>query len=74
MDDAEKSNFILPADIRRGDVTIAISTAERSPTLAHRIRTRLKKDFGDEYASLAHLVDEVCAEVERREIKINGDA
>ncbi len=74
VDDAECSDFIVPSYMRRGDVTIAISTAGRSPALARKIRTRLEKDFGDEYASLALLLDEVRAEVKRQGIKVNGDA
>ena len=74
VDDPESSDFIAPSYMRRGDVAIAISTAGRSPALARKIRTRLEKDFGDEYASLALLIDEVRAEVKRQEIKVNGDA
>ena len=72
VDDAENSDFIAPSYLRRGDVTIAISTAGRSPALARKIRTRLDKDFGDEYASLALLINEVRTEVKRQGIKING--
>ncbi len=74
VDDAGNSNFILPSYVRRGDVTLAITTAGRSPALARKIRTRLEKDFGDEYASLALLIDEVRTEVKRQGIKVNGDA
>ncbi len=74
VDDAESSDFITPSYMRRGDVTIAVSTAGRSPALARKIRTRLEKDFGDEYASLALLIDEMRAEVKRQGIKVSGDA
>lgn len=74
VDDAESSDFIVPSYMRRGDVTIAISTGGRSPALARKIRNRLEKDFGDEYASLALLIDEVRAEVKGQGIKVNGDA
>ncbi len=73
VDDAESSNFILPSYIRRGDVTIAISTAGRSPALARKIRTRLEKEFGDEYASLALMIDEVRRELKEKGIKVDGD-
>ncbi len=73
VDDAENSDFIVPSYIRRGDVVIAISTAGRSPALARKIRTRLENDFGEEYASLALLVDEVRTEVKRQGIKVDGD-
>lgn len=74
VDDAESSDFILPSYIRRGDVTIAISTAGRSPALARKIRTRLEKEFGEEYASLALLIDEVRTELKEQGIKVDGDA
>lgn len=73
VDCAENSDFILPSYLRRGDVIIAISTSGRSPALARRIRSRLEKDFGDEYASLALLIDEVRAEIKLEDINVNGD-
>lgn len=73
VDDAENSDFIVPSYLRRGDITIAVSTAGRSPALARKIRARLEKDFGEEYASLALLIDEVRTEVKRQGIKVDGD-
>ena len=72
-DDPENSDFIVPSYAHRGGVTIAVSTAGRSPALARKIRTRLEKELGDEYASLVHLIGEVRAEVRRRGIKVTGD-
>ncbi|MBI2329478.1 MAG: bifunctional precorrin-2 dehydrogenase/sirohydrochlorin ferrochelatase [Chloroflexi bacterium] len=73
VDDTESSDFIAPSYLRRGDVTIAVSTGGRSPALSRKIRTRLEKDFGEEYASLARLLAEVRTEVKRQGIKVNGD-
>jgi precorrin-2 dehydrogenase/sirohydrochlorin ferrochelatase len=73
VDDPENSDFIAPSSVRRGDMTIAISTTGRSPALARKIRTRLEKEFGDEYASLVNLIAEVRTEVKRRGIKVSGD-
>jgi siroheme synthase-like protein len=73
VDDQENSDFIAPSYVRRGDITIAVSTAGRSPALARKIRTRLEKDFGDEYASLARLIGEVRAEIKQQGIKVDGD-
>ena len=73
VDDPDNSDFIVPSCLRRGDVTVAVSTAGRSPALARKIRARLEKDLGDEYAALALLIDEVRAEIKRLEIKVNGD-
>ncbi len=73
VDDAENSDFIVPSCLRRGEVTIAVSTSGRSPALARKIRTRLEKELGDEYASLIHLIGEVRAEVKREGMRIDGD-
>jgi len=55
-DQPELGNFILPAVMRRGDLTIAISTLGRSPALAKRLRQRLEEQFGDEYAEFVRLL------------------
>jgi len=73
VDDAENSDFIVPSCLRRGDVTIAVATAGRSPALARKIRISLEKDFGEEYAALALLIDEVRAELKRQGITVGGD-
>ncbi len=73
VDDVEDSNFIVPSYLRRGDVTIAISTAGLSPALARKIRAKLEGEFGDEYASLAVLIDEVRSEIKREGIKVRGN-
>jgi precorrin-2 dehydrogenase/sirohydrochlorin ferrochelatase len=52
VDQPEKCSFIVPATVKRGDLTVAISTAGRSPAMAKRIRKELQESFGDEYASL----------------------
>ena len=73
VDDAENSDFIIPSYLRRGDVTVAISTAGKSPALARKIRNRLEKDLGNEYASLTNLIGEVRAEAKRQRIQVDGD-
>ncbi len=72
VDDAENSDFIVPSYLRRGEVTIAISTAGKSPALARKIRTKLEKELGDEYAALARLVSEVRAEAKQQKIEVDG--
>lgn len=44
-------DFIAPAIVRRGDLTIAISTGGASPALARRIRQDLERVYGDEYGA-----------------------
>jgi precorrin-2 dehydrogenase / sirohydrochlorin ferrochelatase len=52
-------NFILPAIIRTGPLAIAISTAGASPALAKRIRDEIADEYGQPYARLAVLLNEV---------------
>jgi uroporphyrin-III C-methyltransferase/precorrin-2 dehydrogenase/sirohydrochlorin ferrochelatase len=42
VDDVPNCDFIAPAIVRRGDVTVAISTAGRSPAMARRTRELLE--------------------------------
>ena len=73
VDDPRNSDFIVPSFLRRGDITVAVSTAGRSPALARKIRARLEKDLEEEYAALAVLVDEVRMEAKSQGIKVSGD-
>ena len=52
-------NFILPAIIRTGPLAIAISTAGASPALAKRIRNEIAEEYGERYARLAIMLNEV---------------
>jgi precorrin-2 dehydrogenase / sirohydrochlorin ferrochelatase len=52
-------NFILPAIVRTGPLAIAISTAGASPALAKRMKREVGELFGDEYAQLAVLLNDV---------------
>lgn len=49
-------NVILPAVVRRGDLTIAISTGGASPALASKIRRDLEAKIGVEYEALTQLL------------------
>lgn len=73
VDDAEYCDFILPSLVRRGDMTIAVSTAGRSPALARKLRTRLEQDFGEEYAVLVRLIDEVRRDLKQRGITVDSE-
>ncbi|MBI4304097.1 MAG: bifunctional precorrin-2 dehydrogenase/sirohydrochlorin ferrochelatase [Chloroflexi bacterium] len=73
VDKPEDCDFIVPSYLRRGDVTIAVSTGGRSPALARKLRTELEKDFGEEYAALALLIDEARTEIKAQGIKVDSD-
>lgn len=57
-DDPANSDLHLPAVLRRGDLTIAISTGGASPALAVRLKEALGAWFGPEWRGR---VDEVAA-------------
>ena len=52
-------NFILPAIVRTGPLAIAISTAGASPALAKRMKREIAGQFGEPYAQLAILLNDV---------------
>src|SRR5947209_5902828 len=52
-------NFILPAIVRTGPLAIAISTAGASPALAKRMKREIGALFGEPYAALAVVLNEV---------------
>jgi len=52
-------NFILPAIVRTGPIAIAISTSGASPALAKRMKREIEGQFGEQYARLAILLNEV---------------
>lgn len=51
-----RCNFILPALAKRGDLTIAISTAGKSPALAKKLRRELQEKYGREYEALVEIM------------------
>ncbi|HEY1593242.1 MAG TPA: bifunctional precorrin-2 dehydrogenase/sirohydrochlorin ferrochelatase [Solirubrobacteraceae bacterium] len=52
-------NFILPAIVRSGPLAVAISTAGASPALAKRMKREIAEEFGEPYAQLAVILNDV---------------
>ena len=73
VDDPQKSDFIVPSYLRRGNVTISVSTGGSSPALARNIREKLEKRFGVDYAALAVLISQVRAELKQKGVKVAAD-
>ena len=59
MDDVPHCDFAAPAVVRRGDLTFAVATGGRSPALARRLRERLERAFGPEWAEALDVLGEV---------------
>ena len=56
-------DFIMPAVVRRGDIAIAISTSGTSPGLAARLKRKIAKIIGPEYARFAELLSQARDEI-----------
>lgn len=72
-DDPANCDFILPAVIRKGKITLAASTSGASPALARRLREELDAYLTEDMPALADLLAEVRQDVRRRGIKIEND-
>src|SRR5690606_23536852 len=59
VDDPPRCSFIMPSIIRRGGLTLAISTGGASPALAVRLTARLNEAIGVEYERFVELAGEI---------------
>ena len=55
------SNFIVPSNVRRGPLQIAISTGGEAPAVAKRLRRQLLEQFGPEWGVYVALLGEIRA-------------
>jgi len=55
-DAPELCSFIVPSVVKRGPISIAISTGGASPALARKLRLELERVVGPEYGRLASLL------------------
>jgi siroheme synthase-like protein len=67
-DDPANCDFILPAAIRRGDLSVAISTGGASPAATRMIREELEKYFTADYARLVQIAGEARRELRKKSI------
>jgi siroheme synthase-like protein len=72
-DDPKNCDFILPAVVRSGKITLAASTSGSSPALARRLREELEAYLTDDMPALADLLAEMRQEVKRLGLKIEAD-
>lgn len=65
-DDARLSDFLVPAVLRRGPITVAVGTGGASPMLAARLRDWLASFLPSEWALLAEELERARPIVRRR--------
>ena len=70
-DDAVHCDFILPSILRRGELTVAVSSRGGSPALARTIREELEIHLSQEYEQLAKLAAEARVEVRKRSLNVS---
>jgi len=66
VDDLDHCSFIAPAIHRESDITVAVSTAGKSPALAVRLRDRIANLIGPAEARLCDLLGELRPELAAR--------
>lgn len=69
VDDPAHCHFAIPSVVRRGDLTITVSTGGKAPALSKRLRRRLGREFGAEWGALVELLAGARAKaIARREV------
>ncbi|MBW3614346.1 MAG: bifunctional precorrin-2 dehydrogenase/sirohydrochlorin ferrochelatase [Actinobacteria bacterium] len=63
-DDPDRCSFTLPAVVRRGPLTVTVSTGGHSPALASWLRGKFEGELGPEYEVLLQLLAEARAAVQ----------
>jgi precorrin-2 dehydrogenase/sirohydrochlorin ferrochelatase len=73
VDDPPNCDFIMPAVVRKGNITIAISTGGGSPAAARKLREELERLLGDEYALMLEVASEVRQELRSRGLMVDPE-
>jgi siroheme synthase-like protein len=62
-DDPEHCRFTFGSVLSRGPLTIGISTNGAAPALAVRLKQRLEREIGEEYATFTEMLGELRGEI-----------
>ncbi|MGV8981122.1 precorrin-2 dehydrogenase/sirohydrochlorin ferrochelatase family protein [Clostridium sp.] len=66
VDDLENSKFIVPAKVKRGDLTITVSTNGKCPFYSKLLRKKLEVQFDDSYSTIINILGDF-----RKELLLN---
>lgn len=72
VDDIPNCDFIMPGIVRKGDLTLAISTAGKSPAMARKVREDLETFLSEDDSALLDLAGEIRRETRERGIEVEG--
>ena len=73
VDDAPLCSFIAPSIVKRGDVTLAISTGGSSPALARKLKESIRDSDLLRYADLADVLSKARSLVKQQRMVVNAD-
>lgn len=73
-DDPENCDFILPAVVRRGELSVAICTGGASPATTRAIREELETYLTADYTRLVQIAGEVRAKLREKSLAVSADA
>ncbi len=65
VDDVKYCDFIAPAVVEQGDITVAISTGGRSPAIARFLRRQMEAFLSEDFAALLTIAEDVRARLRR---------
>jgi precorrin-2 dehydrogenase/sirohydrochlorin ferrochelatase len=68
MDRPEACNFVFTSVLRRGPLTISVSTNGTAPAMARLVRQRIEADFGPEWETFMHVAATARAELCARRV------
>ena len=73
VDDAPLCSFIAPSIVKRGDVTLAISTGGSSPALARKLKESIQDSDLLRYADLADVLSKARSLVKQQRMVVDAD-
>ncbi len=73
VDDPELCMFTAPALLKRGDLTVAISTNGKSPAMARKVREDLEARFPQDYGDLVEAAAEARAALREEGRHVTSD-
>jgi siroheme synthase-like protein len=73
VDDAPLCTFIAPSIVRRGEVTLAISTGGSSPALARKLKETILESDLLRYADLAEVLSKARTLVKQRGLVVDAE-
>jgi siroheme synthase-like protein len=71
-DDPERCDFILPSVLRRGPLTVAVSTGGQSPVMARLVREEIDAVLGEGWARLVEIAGQTRRALRARGVSLDA--